>query len=45
MVHGSAGSSAIGSQNVMLSVLHAVGLDDLERFGDSDRAFNLSGMA
>jgi uncharacterized membrane protein len=28
--------------NVMLSVLHALGLSDLERFGDSDGAFDLS---
>jgi hypothetical protein len=28
--------------NVMLSVLHALGLDDVERFGDSDGAFDLN---
>ena len=28
--------------NVMLSVLHALGLDDLERFGDSEGAFDLN---
>ncbi len=27
--------------NVMLSVLHALGLDDLERFGDSEAAYNI----
>jgi hypothetical protein len=27
--------------NVMLSVLHALGLGDLERFGDSDGAYNI----
>ena len=27
--------------NVMLSVLHAIGLDDLERFGDSEGAYNI----
>src|SRR5207244_13148510 len=29
--------------NVMLGVLHALGLDDVERFGDSDAAFDLNG--
>jgi hypothetical protein len=29
--------------NVMLSVLHAIGCDDLERFGDSEAAFDLAG--
>jgi hypothetical protein len=27
--------------NVMLSVLHAIGLEDLERFGDSEGAYNI----
>ena len=27
--------------NVMLSVLHALGLDDVESFGDSEGAFKL----
>jgi hypothetical protein len=27
--------------NVMLSVLRALGLDDLERFGDSEAAYNI----
>lgn len=27
--------------NVMLSVLHAIGLEDMERFGDSERPFGL----
>jgi hypothetical protein len=31
--------------NVMLSVLHALGLSDLERFGDSDGAFDLNAVA
>ena len=29
--------------DVMLGVLHALGLDDLSRFGDSERAFDLKG--
>jgi hypothetical protein len=29
--------------NVMLSVLHTLGLDDLEEFGDSEGAFDVSG--
>jgi hypothetical protein len=29
----------------MLSVLHALGLSDLERFGDSDGAFDLNAVA
>jgi hypothetical protein len=28
----------------MLSVLHALGLSDLERFGDSDGAFDLNAV-
>jgi hypothetical protein len=31
--------------NVMLSILHTLGLSDLERFGDSDGAFDLNGGA
>jgi Protein of unknown function (DUF1552) len=31
--------------NVMLSVLHALGLSDLERFGDSDGAVDLNAVA
>jgi len=30
--------------NVMLSVLHALGLEDLERFGDSEAAFDLNAL-
>jgi len=30
--------------NVMLSVLHALGLQDLERFGDSEAAFDLNAL-
>jgi hypothetical protein len=28
--------------NVMVSALHALGLEELERFGDSEAAFDLS---
>jgi hypothetical protein len=28
--------------DVMVSVLHALGLDELERFGDSEAAFDLN---
>src|SRR5262249_38732672 len=31
--------------DVMLSVLHALGIDDLRSFGDSERAFPLNGAA
>ena len=31
--------------NVMLSVLHALGLPDVERCGDSDGAFDLNAVA
>jgi hypothetical protein len=30
--------------NVMLSVLQALGLEDLQRFGDSDGAFELNAI-
>ena len=30
--------------NVMLSVLRALGLEDLERFGDSEAAFDLNAL-
>ena len=29
--------------SVMLGVLHALGLDDVERFGDSEGAFDVKG--